>query len=99
MEARTCITAAVFVVVVEKLPGGFPEITLPPSTKVVEIGHSAVLVCSAAGSPLPRITWVREMVPVDTANNQRYTVLESGRPGKQTSPLVFLLPTPEKTPL
>lgn len=80
-----------FVVAVEKLPGGFPEITLPPSTKVVEIGHSAVLVCSAAGSPLPRITWVREMVPVDTANNQRYTVLESGRPGNK--PLHFFLLT------
>lgn len=78
----------VYGVAVEKLAGGFPEITLPPSTKVVEIGHSAVLVCSAAGSPLPMITWVREMVPVDTANNPRYTVLESGRPGKPlyTSP-------------
>ncbi|XP_046660340.1 tyrosine-protein phosphatase Lar isoform X6 [Homalodisca vitripennis] len=73
--------AALTVYEMDKLPGGFPEITLPPSTKVVEIGHNAVLVCSAAGSPPPRITWVREMVPVDTANNPRYTVLESGRPG------------------
>lgn len=89
------LTVLLFVSV-EKLPSGFPEITLPPSTKVVEIGHNAVLVCSAAGAPPPRVTWVREMVPVDTANNPRYTVLESGRPGEYTSatkkkPIFFIV--------
>lgn len=66
----------------DKLPPGFPLITQSPTTKVVEIGHNAVLVCSATGSPQPRISWVRNMLPVDTDNNPRYTILDSNMPGK-----------------
>uniref|UniRef100_A0A1B6E7X3 protein-tyrosine-phosphatase n=1 Tax=Clastoptera arizonana TaxID=38151 RepID=A0A1B6E7X3_9HEMI len=74
-------TAELKVYEVDKLPSGFPVITLPPSTKVVEIGHNAVLVCAATGNPPPTIRWVREMLPVDTEKNARYTILETGRPG------------------
>ncbi|XP_025161581.1 tyrosine-protein phosphatase Lar isoform X9 [Harpegnathos saltator] len=62
---------------VEHLPTGFPMITQAPTTKVVEMGHNAVLLCTAIGSPPPIIFWVRDMLPIDTSN-PRYTVLDSG---------------------
>ncbi|XP_076161482.1 tyrosine-protein phosphatase Lar isoform X5 [Ptiloglossa arizonensis] len=61
----------------DKLPIGFPLISQMPLTKVVEMGHNAVLLCTAVGSPPPIISWVRNMMPIDTTN-PRYTVLESG---------------------
>ncbi|XP_012542429.1 tyrosine-protein phosphatase Lar isoform X8 [Monomorium pharaonis] len=61
----------------DNLPMGFPMITQAPTTKVVEMGHNAVLLCTAVGSPTPIISWVRDMLPIDTSN-PRYTVLDSG---------------------
>ncbi|XP_076390649.1 tyrosine-protein phosphatase Lar isoform X8 [Megachile rotundata] len=61
----------------EKLPSGFPLISQAPTTKVVEMGHNAVLICTAVGSPPPIISWVRDMLPIDTTN-ARYTVLDTG---------------------
>ncbi|XP_053987355.1 tyrosine-protein phosphatase Lar isoform X5 [Hylaeus volcanicus] len=61
----------------EKLPNGFPLISQAPTTKVVEMGHNAVLLCMAIGSPPPIISWVRDTLPIDTSN-PHYTVLESG---------------------
>ncbi|XP_076680114.1 tyrosine-protein phosphatase Lar isoform X4 [Andrena cerasifolii] len=61
----------------EKLPNGFPLISQAPTTKVVEIGHNAVLLCTAVGSPPPIISWARDMLPIDTTN-PRYTVTDSG---------------------
>ncbi|XP_015173426.1 PREDICTED: tyrosine-protein phosphatase Lar isoform X12 [Polistes dominula] len=61
----------------ENLPPGFPMITQAPAAKVVEMGHNAVLLCGAVGSPTPIISWVRNMLPMDTSN-PRFTVLESG---------------------
>ncbi|XP_063235458.1 tyrosine-protein phosphatase Lar isoform X2 [Bacillus rossius redtenbacheri] len=61
----------------DKLPAGFPHITQAPSTKVVEIGHNAVLLCTAVGSPKPRVAWVRDMLPVDAADSHRYHVMDS----------------------
>ncbi|XP_017884551.1 tyrosine-protein phosphatase Lar isoform X7 [Ceratina calcarata] len=61
----------------DKLPSGFPLISQAPTTKVVEMGHNAVLQCSAVGSPPPIISWVKDMLPIDTTN-PRYTVLDSG---------------------
>ncbi|XP_017782566.1 PREDICTED: tyrosine-protein phosphatase Lar isoform X5 [Nicrophorus vespilloides] len=59
----------------DKLPPGFPKIRQPPSAnKVVEVGHSTVLSCDATGDPAPRITWVRNMLPIDTSNNPRYSI-------------------------
>ncbi|XP_051170943.1 tyrosine-protein phosphatase Lar isoform X3 [Leptopilina boulardi] len=70
-------TAQLTVYEAESLPNGFPMITQAPTTKVVEMGHNALLSCSAIGSPSPIISWVRNSVPIDTSN-PRYTVLESG---------------------
>ncbi|XP_065160082.1 tyrosine-protein phosphatase Lar isoform X3 [Atheta coriaria] len=61
----------------DKLPPGFPQITQPPQqNKVVEVGHSAMLNCQATGNPPPKIYWVRNMLPIDPANNPRYTIGE-----------------------
>lgn len=57
---------------------GFPLITQAPQTKVVEMGHNTVLACTAVGSPAPIISWVRDMMPIDTSN-PRYTVLDTGK--------------------
>ncbi|KZC05677.1 Receptor-type tyrosine-protein phosphatase delta, partial [Dufourea novaeangliae] len=61
----------------EKLPNGFPLISQAPTTKVVEVSHNAVLLCTAVGSPPPIISWVRDTLPIDTTN-PRYTVLDTG---------------------
>ncbi|XP_073974776.1 tyrosine-protein phosphatase Lar isoform X4 [Rhodnius prolixus] len=65
----------------DRLPPGFPQITQSPSTKVVEIGHTAVLACAATGKPSPTIRWVKEMLPVQIGKNPRYTILDSNMPG------------------
>ncbi|XP_025828813.1 tyrosine-protein phosphatase Lar isoform X1 [Agrilus planipennis] len=59
----------------DKLPAGFPQITQSPATnKVVEIGHSTVLTCSASGIPPPKITWYRNMLPIDVKSEPRYSM-------------------------
>ncbi|XP_052128829.1 tyrosine-protein phosphatase Lar isoform X4 [Frankliniella occidentalis] len=74
-------TASLTVIETDKLPPGFPVITASQTTKVVEIGHNAVLHCTVSGNPPPRITWIRDMVPIDLPANPRYTVLDSRLPG------------------
>ncbi|XP_077297678.1 tyrosine-protein phosphatase Lar isoform X3 [Arctopsyche grandis] len=65
----------------EKVPNGFPSITVPTSTQVVEIGHAVVLLCGASGNPTPRIRWLRDAMPLDIRSNPRYTLLEGNMPG------------------
>ncbi|XKL63769.1 hypothetical protein PGB90_006133 [Kerria lacca] len=65
----------------KRLPPGFPNITNPPSSKAVEVGHNAVLHCTVTGDPTPKVWWIRELLPLDIANNDRYSILESGSPG------------------
>lgn len=63
-----------FSVSADKLPKGFPQITQSPITnKVVEIGHSAMLTCAASGNPPPKITWLKNMLPINTSSNPRYS--------------------------
>ncbi|KAG8238319.1 hypothetical protein J437_LFUL006842 [Ladona fulva] len=62
----------------EKLPAGFPRIVQSPTTKVVEIGHTAVLLCEASGTPPPRLHWLRDMVPLHIRAHPRYRTLEQG---------------------
>lgn len=72
---------------VDKLPPGFPQITQSPTTnKVVEIGHNAVLTCAATGNPPPKITWLKNMLPINTSNNPRYTIRDD-MPGNTCSNL------------
>jgi receptor-type tyrosine-protein phosphatase F len=67
--------ATLVVFEVDKLPPGFPQITQSPTTnKVVEIGHNAVLTCAATGNPPPKITWLKNMLPINTSNNPRYSI-------------------------
>nr|XP_022917798.1 tyrosine-protein phosphatase Lar isoform X3 [Onthophagus taurus] len=61
----------------EKLPNGFPTISVHPLTsKVVEVGHNAILSCTVTGNTPLRITWLRNMLPIDTRNNPRYYIRE-----------------------
>ncbi|KAK6630706.1 hypothetical protein RUM44_002875 [Polyplax serrata] len=65
----------------EELPSGFPKIAPPPSSKVVEVNHTAVLHCAATGNPTPEISWVRNMFPIDVAANPRYSITDKPMPG------------------
>lgn len=65
-------------VAVEKAPEGFPKIVQAPTTKVVEVGHTAVLQCEVEGDPEPRVYWMKDFVPIDMAD-QRFTILPQGR--------------------
>ncbi|KAF6202866.1 hypothetical protein GE061_003271 [Apolygus lucorum] len=63
----------------DKLPPGFPQITQQPTTKVIEMGHTAVLVCGATGKPVPAIRWVKDLLPVQIGKNPRYTILNGSQ--------------------
>ncbi|XP_045464788.1 tyrosine-protein phosphatase Lar isoform X5 [Harmonia axyridis] len=66
---------------VNKLPPGFPLITQSPiNNKVVEIGHNTILSCAATGNPPPKITWLRNMRPINISSNPRY-VIKDDMPG------------------
>lgn len=59
----------------DKTPAGFPTIVQGPVTRVIEIGHTAVLQCKATGNPQPKILWYRDMKRVDM-QNPRYALLD-----------------------
>ncbi|CAE1147228.1 PTPRD [Acanthosepion pharaonis] len=59
------------------IPEGYPRITIHPSLKAVEKDRNTVLQCGATGIPEPKITWLRDFIPVDLSN-PRLTLLESG---------------------
>ncbi|XP_050531444.1 tyrosine-protein phosphatase Lar isoform X2 [Daktulosphaira vitifoliae] len=64
------------------LPQGFPVITEGPGThKTIEVGHNAVLQCSASGNPSPAIYWLKENMRLDLETNPRYSILDKGFPG------------------
>lgn len=44
-----------------------------PQTRVIEIGHTAVLQCKATGNPIPKIHWYRDQKRLDM-NDPRYTL-------------------------
>lgn len=65
-----------------ELPPGFPVITEGPgSHKSIEVGHNAVLQCTASGNPVPTIYWLRENMRLDLDTNPRYSILDKGFPG------------------
>ncbi|XP_072947207.1 tyrosine-protein phosphatase Lar isoform X2 [Epargyreus clarus] len=59
----------------DKVPPGFPTIAPPPTTMVVEVGHTATLPCQANGIPMPKIRWLWNSLPLDVASNPRYALL------------------------
>ncbi|XP_030758826.1 tyrosine-protein phosphatase Lar isoform X3 [Sitophilus oryzae] len=66
---------------VDKLPPGFPQITeSPQNNKVVEIGHNTLLNCAATGNPPPKITWLKNMLPINLTVNPRYSIRDD-KPG------------------
>ncbi|XP_065084231.1 tyrosine-protein phosphatase Lar isoform X2 [Ochlerotatus camptorhynchus] len=61
----------------DKTPEGFPVITQSPTTRVIEIGHTAVMQCKATGTPPPKIYWIKDMKRVDMTN-PRYSINSEG---------------------
>ncbi|XP_019630216.1 PREDICTED: hemicentin-1-like [Branchiostoma belcheri] len=70
-------SAAINILTEDSIPAGFPDINRQPQLKAVEKGRPTVLVCSASGDPAPDITWLKDMVPVDMADD-RIKLLSSG---------------------
>jgi len=58
-------------------PAGYPRIMESPSLKAVEKGRGTVMICSAAGSPEPVVSWLKDSVPVDMTD-PRLEILPSG---------------------
>jgi receptor-type tyrosine-protein phosphatase F len=44
------------------------------SSRVIEVGHTAVLQCKGKGEPLPKIYWLKDMKRVEMTS--RYTLLD-----------------------
>ena len=62
-----------FTLIGDKTPPGFPVITQGPSTRVIEVGHTAVMQCKAIGNPTPTIYWIKNQTKVDMSN-PRYSI-------------------------
>lgn len=66
-----------FIFAVDKTPSGFPVITQSPQTRVIEIGHTAVMQCRSTGNPTPKIYWLKDGKRLEM--NQRYTLIDGKR--------------------
>lgn len=64
----------IFFIAVDKTPPGFPLITQSPQTRVIEIGHTAVMQCKSTGNPNPKIHWLKDGKRLEM--NQRYTLID-----------------------
>jgi len=60
------------------VPAGFPRIVESPTLKAVEKGRATVMMCSATGNPVPRVSWYKDLVPVDV-NDPRLHILPTGK--------------------
>ncbi|KAL8616015.1 hypothetical protein ACOMHN_014977 [Nucella lapillus] len=58
-------------------PRGYPLITVHPNLKSVEKGLSTLLQCETSGNPAPKVTWYKDMLPLDFSD-PRITKLENG---------------------
>jgi len=59
------------------VPDGYPDITENPTWKTVQKNSEATLTCSAAGDPVPTISWLKNFVPLNMSDS-RISVLSSG---------------------
>jgi receptor-type tyrosine-protein phosphatase F len=44
------------------------------NSRVIEIGHTAILQCKASGDPLPKVFWLKDMKRVEISS--RYTIID-----------------------
>jgi len=65
------------------VPAGYPEIVENPTWRTVQKDAEATLTCSAAGDPVPTVSWLKNFVPLNMTD-PRISVLPSGR---YTAPL------------
>lgn len=63
-----------FSCIADKTPSGFPVITQSPQTRVIEIGHTAVMQCRSTGNPTPKIYWIKDGKRLEM--NTRYTLID-----------------------
>lgn len=50
-------------------------ITQSPQTRVIEIGHTAVMQCRSTGNPTPKIYWLKDGKRLEMSI-QRYTLID-----------------------
>lgn len=50
-------------------------ITQSPQTRVIEIGHTAVMQCRSTGNPTPKIYWLKDGKRLEISN-QRYSLID-----------------------
>ncbi|XP_075528367.1 tyrosine-protein phosphatase Lar isoform X4 [Dermacentor variabilis] len=60
-----------------QIPPGFPHFKLLPNLQGVERNRSALLPCKAEGDPEPKLSWLRNDIPVDMSN-PRYSLAAAG---------------------
>ncbi|XP_064477479.1 tyrosine-protein phosphatase Lar-like isoform X1 [Ornithodoros turicata] len=60
-----------------QVPPGFPKFKLQPTTQGVERNRSALVQCKAEGDPEPKISWLRNEIPIDMIN-PRYSLAPGG---------------------
>lgn len=58
----------------DKAPSGFPSIEIHSNSRVIEIGHTAILQCKASGNPPPKVYWLKDMKKVELSS--RYTIID-----------------------
>ena len=63
---------------------GFPRIVESPTLKAVERGRATVMLCSASGNPVPRVTWLKDLRPLDLALDSRLNLLPTGMHASHT---------------
>lgn len=56
------------------------------NSRVIEIGHTAVLQCKAHGNPQPKVYWLKDMKRVEMT--PRYTILD-GMKNQHTAFFLF----------
>ncbi|KAL3228423.1 hypothetical protein MRX96_023923 [Rhipicephalus microplus] len=59
------------------IPQGFPRFEVVPKPQGVELNRSVVLPCEAQGEPEPKISWLRNVIPINMTN-PRYSLAASG---------------------
>jgi len=51
----------------------------PPSTKVVEKGRTATLVCNASGQPPLTIIWLKDLLPIQPSDRFEFIGINGGK--------------------